>query len=329
MSARDAAGGGSDESDEPREGWQVDARSGQGQQVGEGNVQHNWYGPPGPPALTQAVEQLGSDKLAQRLVGLSALRRIAEESEDDRATVAKILTAYVRERAPWPPASPGWRWRPAKNPTLRDLPPLEARAADVQRAVTMLGEAQLWAAVEQRAVTIFAEAQLAAGVEPHFLASVDLRKADLRMADLRKADLRMTNLAGADLKKANLSGAWLGKANLTSAGLGEANLSGAFLIEADLSVARLRKANLLGAQLWKANLTMAYLEEANLTLALLNNTKLIYAHLEGANLSSAHLRGADLESAEGLTQAQLDAARGDRKTRLPDGMKRPTSWTTE
>ena len=42
----------------------------------------------------------------------------------------------------------------------------------------------------------------------------------------------------------------------------------------------------------------------------------------GANLS-----GADLSLADGLTQEQLEKARGNAETKLPDGLQRPTTWT--
>ena len=55
---------------------------------------------------TKAIEQLGSDKLDVRLGGIYALDRIAKDSPADRATIAEVLTAYVRGHAPWAPAGP-------------------------------------------------------------------------------------------------------------------------------------------------------------------------------------------------------------------------------
>ncbi len=60
--------------------------------------------------FTSAIEQLGSDKLEIRLGGIYALERIAGDSlamesspGRDYATIMEVLTAYVRENAPWPP----------------------------------------------------------------------------------------------------------------------------------------------------------------------------------------------------------------------------------
>ncbi|WP_051829549.1 MULTISPECIES: pentapeptide repeat-containing protein [Streptomyces] len=86
----------------------------------------------------------------------------------------------------------------------------------------------------------------------------------------------------------------------------------------DLFGARLRGADLRGANLRGALLVAADLSGADLRLA----------DLIGADLRDTNLAGADLTTALFLTQAQLDAARGDAATRLPEGLKRPAHWPT-
>ncbi|MFF2656443.1 pentapeptide repeat-containing protein [Kitasatospora sp. NPDC058032] len=85
---------------------------------------------------------------------------------------------------------------------------------------------------------------------------------------------------------------------------------------ADLFGARLRGADLRGANLRGALLVAADLAGADLRLA----------DLVGADLRDADLAGADLTEALFLTQAQLNAARGDAATRLPATLKRPAHW---
>jgi hypothetical protein len=54
--------------------------------------------------FNKAIDHLGirdDDKLDVRLGGIYALERIANNSKDDRATIAEILTAYVRGHAAW------------------------------------------------------------------------------------------------------------------------------------------------------------------------------------------------------------------------------------
>ncbi|MEV0618989.1 pentapeptide repeat-containing protein [Nonomuraea sp. NPDC050404] len=103
---------------------------------------------------------------------------------------------------------------------------------------------------------------------------------------LRASELERAGLKGREHRGADLIGA-----RLKGAGLRGANLRGAYLIGADLRGTDLRQADLIGAD------------------------------LRGADLS-----GADLTGAIYLTQAQLNAARGDAATRLPATLTRPAHW---
>lgn len=86
---------------------------------------------------------------------------------------------------------------------------------------------------------------------------------------------------------------------------------------ADLIGARLRDTSLAGANLRGAHLIGADLRRADLTLA----------DLTGADLRAADLRGARLAGSLFLTQSQLEAARGDAATELPDRLTRPAHWS--
>jgi len=125
---------------------------------------------------------------------------------------------------------------------------------------------------------------------------------DLRYAGLWKANLRGADLRGADLGFASLVGA-----NLTRANLEGANLKNAILWEAILVGANLRDANF---------------EVANLKHAILW-APLGGANLAGANFFQADLGDADLRGTKNLTQAQIDQACVDEKTKLPTGLKKP------
>jgi hypothetical protein len=191
--------------------------------------------------FTRAIDQLGSDRLAQRLGGIYGLEQIARESPgaDIRLVVTDVLTAFVRQHAP--------RNRTATAED-RHLLELGVRAPDVQAAVTVLG----------RRIILTTDPRL------------DLRRVDLRRADLQGLDLHNANLAGAQLIGATLSNARLQGANLrnaqlqwtmlTNAQLQNANLTGAILVSAEL-----RGANLAGAQLQSANLVGAHLNGAKCT----------------------------------------------------------------
>lgn len=84
----------------------------------------------------------------------------------------------------------------------------------------------------------------------------------------------------------------------------------------DLIGANLRGANLRGTSLRGALLIAADLREADLRV-----TDLIGADLRDADLSGANLTGSIF-----LTQAQVNAANGDMKTKLPPSLKRPEHW---
>ncbi|OKJ99917.1 pentapeptide repeat-containing protein [Streptomyces sp. CB02400] len=87
-----------------------------------------------------------------------------------------------------------------------------------------------------------------------------------------------------------------------------------------------RGADLMGAKLSGAGLRGASLRGALLVAADLSGADLRDADLIGADLRDADLGGADLTGALFLTQAQLDAARGDAATVLPPGLSRPAHW---
>jgi len=89
------------------------------------------------------------------------------------------------------------------------------------------------------------------------------------------------------------------------------NLRGADLMGANLKGADLRGANLRGAYLIGADLRGADLRLADLT---------------GADFRDADLRGANLTGSLFLIQSQLEAARGDRDTKVPSSLTRPTHW---
>lgn len=84
-----------------------------------------------------------------------------------------------------------------------------------------------------------------------------------------------------------------------------AKLDGAKMVLTCLSHANLKSASLRGADLSGANLFQSKLDAADFT---------------GAVMSSTSLKDADLSRTKGLTQAQLDTACGDAKTRVPKGL---------
>ncbi|NUR89299.1 MAG: pentapeptide repeat-containing protein, partial [Nonomuraea sp.] len=88
-----------------------------------------------------------------------------------------------------------------------------------------------------------------------------------------------------------------------------------------------RGADLIGKRMKGADLRAADLRGAYLIGADLRGADLRLADLIGADLRDTDLRGADLTGALFLTQAQVNAARGDSATRLPQALDRPAHWS--
>ncbi|MGE8017384.1 pentapeptide repeat-containing protein [Peribacillus frigoritolerans] len=84
----------------------------------------------------------------------------------------------------------------------------------------------------------------------------------------------------------------------------------------DLIGAKLRGADLRGANLRGALLIASDLREADMRV-----TDLI-----GADFRDADLSGADLTGSFFITQAQINSAKGDKKTKLPHSLRIPDHW---
>ncbi|WP_340026582.1 pentapeptide repeat-containing protein [Paenibacillus sp. FSL K6-1096] len=87
-----------------------------------------------------------------------------------------------------------------------------------------------------------------------------------------------------------------------------------------------RGADLIGAKLRGADLRCLSLRGAYLIAADLSGADLRHADLIGADFRDTNLSGADLRGSLFLTQAQLQAAKGNSATRLPEGLTHPEHW---
>src|SRR5215203_4692617 len=96
-----------------------------------------------------------------------------------------------------------------------------------------------------------------------------------------------------------------------------------------LFYADLTSANLKGtdAQENKFVLDNVNLRGVDLSDADLNHAYLANADLSGATLSDADLNHAELQTVTSLTQEQIDEAKGDERTQLPEGLQRPANWS--
>ncbi|MBI3301769.1 MAG: pentapeptide repeat-containing protein [Deltaproteobacteria bacterium] len=150
--------------------------------------------------FTRAVDQLGNEKLEVRLGGIYALERIARDSEKDHWPIMEVLTAYVRENAPWKEAQPPQPSKPPQTPSPESKPD-----TDIQAILTVLGRrTRTYKRGEDQSL-------------------------DLRETDLRGAKLESAHLEGADFYKAHLEKAILVRVHLDDASLIGTHLEGAYL----------------------------------------------------------------------------------------------------
>jgi uncharacterized protein YjbI with pentapeptide repeats len=158
----------------------------------------------------------------------------------------------------------------------------------------------------------------------YLAAGLELPAAAALAGELRQASQdigALTRLAAPALLSLDLGQHWQ-RANALLRRVSElarAGVQGPDHAGADLAGARLRGADLTGASLRGATLIGADLRRAGLRMA----------DLTGADLRDADLSGADLSESLFVTQAQLDAARGDTATRLPPSLRRPAHWANE
>jgi hypothetical protein len=256
-----------------------------------------------------------------RLGGIYALERIARDSRDDHPQVMEVLTAYVREHAPWPPMASSATNGEQHSETLAALteairaleriakgnepdgsPPAPRRRDEPTR--TERQDERPAPATDVQAVMDV----LGRRIRRHDRGQLDLARTDLRGVVLgydhhfEYARLDGAHLEGANLQNAHLDHAWLQDAHLEGASLHFAHLEGAVL-------------------------QWAHLEGAMLNLTHLENGACDGAHFEGATFAQAHVRGASLRGAhfEGaritdrLEGAHLDGATFDDDTEWPEG----------
>lgn len=129
-------------------------------------------------------------------------------------------------------------------------------------------------------------------------------------------DLSGRILAGARLTDSNFN-----NSDFSSAVLMRANASGSEFANADFTDADLRRSRLVGAECPRATFARAMLNNADARGANFRRASFNGANVTRMNLEAADISGADLSTAQGLTQTQLDRACGDRRTRLPRGLR--------
>lgn len=275
--------------------------------------------------FTRAVDQLGSEKIEQRVGAIYALERLASDSRKDHPAIIETICSFLRHRERKAEESEPYKLlvgeRKGKSHDLLVkieksmgwTPPVPE---DVRAAIGLLRRNR------QRLR------------KPHLfdLSGADLRLANLRGARLEGAELNNIHGEKSDFEGASLKGAKLYGAQMKFANLDGANLSGALIEDADFRSALLRGADLRGVKLREEAKyeygfeSDQYIELEEAEVVDFEYADLRDAHVEGVDFTRVNLRGANLSSVKGLTFKQIEKAYGNGKTQLPKGLNLPPAW---
>ncbi len=158
--------------------------------------------------FTEAVKQLGDDKITIRLGGIAGLWAMATESDhaEDRIMVLDVLCAFVRE---------------SSRDTLMTVPTHPV----IQDTEEITGKPELQILPTDIAIAMKKVMSIGPGFTPKKEYWRDLRRASLVKLEGRQSNFYRTDLSEADLSEADLSEANLSDANLSGANLSEATLT--------------------------------------------------------------------------------------------------------
>jgi uncharacterized protein YjbI with pentapeptide repeats len=217
--------------------------------------------------FAKAIELLGENEIQSIRGGIYALERLARDSERDHWPIMEVLTAYVREKSPWPPG--------ARGITSRDEATRQEDTLLVREALTVLG----------RRSHIDKEA-------------TEERGLNLISTDFLKAYLENANFSNANFAQSNLYRTVLWRSNLSHANCYKALMDTILLVDAEIENTNLRRASLRGANLTRGSFEGAIfgntdLTGANLTEAHMDGVRFKESNLERASFEGAHLRGTE------------------------------------
>ena len=124
--------------------------------------------------FTQAINQLGSDKVEVRLGGIYALERIAKDSPEDHWNIVEVLSSFIREKSP------------ASTKETVSSP-----AIDVQATLTVLGRRKTDSELPEQYINL----------ERTNLNGVRLRKANFSRSRLTDSSFRGAEISESDFSK--------------------------------------------------------------------------------------------------------------------------------
>jgi uncharacterized protein YjbI with pentapeptide repeats len=313
--------------------------------------------------LSMAIEHLAADKLHIRIGALYELRRLAEDSPRDRASIQEIVTQFLNgkrdeiEELSRAHADNVPRYKNGRIVFLK-LPSLPS---DITVALNMLFFLHknyrddykedceiMWDCLDARYLNLralpFVNASLwearfdgASLYEAHFddanILEAHFDDANLVGAHFDGALLDEAHFDGANLKEAHFDSEYFEGTHFNGAFLGDAHFDGAEFWETHFDGADLYKAHFDGAEFWDTHFDSASLYEAHFDDAEFWDTRfdgaiLLDAHFDDANLIGAHFDGANIcrtsfTRASYLKPEQLINVKYDKFTAFPVGFRPP------
>ena len=296
-------------------------------------------------SFTKAVELLGHAEIAVRQGGIYALGRIAAENREEHPKIMSIIAAYIRHRSrayvneeykdktkPFLDKEKSLPWDEfienhiSKHPSPIDL---EAAVAVIcgRNTAFDIPPANGASFLNLSGVFLFRINFNGASLEQvdftgSILRNCMFRNAKLNDAIMRRADFTDSIFYKADMSKVQARGAifsWtaMDKAKMCGANFAAAKFQSANLSGVDFSDAILPRADFGHAALFHVDFSTVNLEGG----------EFVSAYVRNAKFDNANLYEADLSKAIGLAAEQIESAKGDKTTKLPEGMKRPAHWS--
>jgi uncharacterized protein YjbI with pentapeptide repeats len=300
--------------------------------------------------FVKAVEQIGSENSAVRVVGLHTLQ-ILELSPREREAVPRMIAGFILQHAPWTPDKDAeltealndertWTepWPSTSGgltlpPWIADLPSLRKRAFDVHTALEALyrvfkdrSDSLVLQEVDLRKLDLESGSDSiklhgihfhGAHFEGSYLVGVDFSASQLDGAHFEGATMVNCQF-GIELRKARFDGAEFQQCTFPRAPLAADASFRKASFQGDLHDAVLNRADLRGAHMIGVNLKRASLQDADLTCADLNGANLEGSDLRGARLQRAELDRANLKDALWIG-ADFNGATANPRTTWPQG----------
>lgn len=242
--------------------------------------------------FTKSIELLGHDAQAVRHGGLFSLQRMMDD-ERLYPAIVQIVTSYVRHKSQY-----------YFNETVKKYSGNKDQATISEDQAT-ISKNQAIISLDKKPMEIDVEAAL----------SVLKNRNDSDIAQFEEFEIRRQRKHSPEEYLFDLSNSKLFNADLSHTRLARFNLSDCLIRNCILFDSSLVESNLAATDFTGTDLSATDFTDAIMTTA-----------MPDANRPGTNFSGADLTGAIGLTQKQIDVATGDAKTKLPDGLQRPSSW---